>query len=58
MSDKRPVEKDAQETQQPVITKEIAEQLIQEGIELARRYRRRIEAMWNISSERRLMRSR
>jgi hypothetical protein len=58
MSDKRLVQDDAQEAQQPVITREIAEQLLQEGIELARHYQRRIEAMWNISSERRLMRSR
>ena len=58
MSDKRPAQADAHETQQPVITREIADQLIREGIELARQYQRRIEAMWNISSERRLMRSR
>lgn len=58
MSKKRPDADDATETQQPVITKERAQELVLEGRELRREYRRHIDAMWNISAEQLRIRTR
>jgi hypothetical protein len=51
-------EHDAKEPGQPVVTKDIAKQLFREGRELRQEFRRRIESMWNISSEQRHIRTR
>lgn len=54
----KPAEHDAKEPGQPVVTEDIAKQLVREGMELRQEFRRRIESMWNISSEQRQIRTR
>lgn len=53
-----PKHHDASDTQQPHMTREIAQRLVREGMELRQEFRRRIESMWNISTEQRQIRTR
>jgi hypothetical protein len=48
----------ADATGRPIITKELAEQLVREGRELRREFRHRFDSMRNISSEQRQIRTR
>jgi uncharacterized protein YneF (UPF0154 family) len=53
---RKPVEKDL--SSPPILTEELARELMREGGEASREYRARVEQMWTISQDARRIRTR